>query len=177
MARSLFPLVAASAGRTAAVLAVVLTAYFLLPVGGFRSGSRLDAWLRLAAVVLVFSGAMAFAVQRILAAGTPRLRALEAVVELVVLFVCLFALLYVSLAATDPAAFNQPLGRLGALYFTASTFATVGFGDITPVSDLARAVVTVQILADLGVLALIAKTIFFAAGRPRRRQSPLEPGG
>ncbi|WP_336715786.1 ion channel [Arthrobacter sp. USHLN218] len=169
MKRSLVRLVAASAGRTIAVLVLVLAAYFLLPIGGFRQGANLGPWLRLAAVVLVFSAAMAFAVWRILAAGTPRLRAVEFVIELVVLFICLFALLYLSLAATDPDAFSEPLGRLDALYFTASTFATVGFGDITPVNETARVAVTVQMLLDLGVLALIAKTTFFAAGRPRRQ--------
>jgi voltage-gated potassium channel len=169
MNRSLVRVVAASAARTTAVLVVVLAAYFLVPIGGFRQGADLGPWLRLAALVLVFGAAMAFAVWRILAAGTPRLRAVEFVIELVVLFICLFALLYLSLAATDPDAFSEPLGRLDALYFTSSTFATVGFGDITPVNDTARAVVTVQMLLDLGVLALIAKTTFFAAGRPRRQ--------
>lgn len=169
MKRSLVRLVAASAGRTIAVLVLVLAAYFLLPIGDFRQGAALGPLLQLAAVVLVFSAAMAFAVWRILAAGTPRLRAVEFVIELVVLFICLFALLYLSVAATDPGAFSEPLGRLDALYFTTSTFATVGFGDITPVNDPARITVTVQMLLDLGVLALIAKTTFFAAGRPRRQ--------
>ncbi|GLB69406.1 hypothetical protein AHIS1636_38500 [Arthrobacter mangrovi] len=163
-----------------AVLVIVLAAYFILPIGDFRRGGDLGPWLQLGVVVVVFGAAMAFAVLRILSAGTPRLRAAEFVIELVVLFICLFALLYLSLAATDPAAFTEPLGRLDALYFTASTFATVGFGDITPVNETARAFVTVQMLLDLGVLALIAKTTFFAAGRPRRqaprRLPPRRPG-
>ena len=41
---------------------------------------------------------------------------------------------------------------MDALYFTTVTFATVGFGDITPVSQLARGVVTVQMIAGMGAL-------------------------
>ena len=54
---------------------------------------------------------------------------------------------------------------MDALYFTTVTFATVGFGDIAPTSELARAVVTVQMIAGLGFLILVAKVAFFAADR------------
>ena len=69
------------------------------------------------------------------------------------------------MSITSASAFSEPLSRTDALYFTTSTFATVGFGDITPVSQLARGVVSVQMIADLGALLLIAKVAFFAAGR------------
>ena len=81
------------------------------------------------------------------------------------MFLCLFALLYTSMSITSASSFSEPLSRTDALYFTTSTFATVGFGDITPVSQLARGVVSVQMIADLGALLLIAKVAFFAAGR------------
>jgi hypothetical protein len=41
----------------------------------------------------------------------------------------------------------------------------VGFGDITPKTDPARAVVTVQMLLDLVVIAVVAKLLLGAAGR------------
>ena len=41
-------------------------------------------------------------------------------------------------------------------------FSTVGFGDITPKSDLARTLVTVQMLVNLVVIGLVAKVIFGA---------------
>ena len=101
----------------------------------------------------------------ILTAHIPQVRAAVAVVESVLMFLCLFALLYMSMSLTDHLSFSEPLNRTDALYFTTSTFATVGFGDITPVSQLARAVVSVQMIADLGALLLVAKVAFFAAGR------------
>jgi voltage-gated potassium channel Kch len=101
----------------------------------------------------------------ILAAEVPQVRAAEAVVETVLMFLFLFAFLYTSMSTTDALAFTEPLSRMDALYFTTVTFATVGFGDITPVSQLARAVVTVQMIAGLGALVLVAKVAFFAADR------------
>ena len=105
----------------------------------------------------------------ILAAHIPQVRAAATVVECLLMFLCLFALLYTSLSLTDSSSFSEPLNKTDALYFTTSTFATVGFGDITPVSQLARSVVTVQMIADLGALLLVAKVAFFAAGQRLRR--------
>ncbi|GGH92879.1 hypothetical protein GCM10007170_12450 [Arthrobacter liuii] len=137
----------------------------MIPVGGFNDQNAAGAWIRLAAVVLVFLAVLALQLRTILTAYVPQLRAAEAVVELVLLLLCLFALLYLSMSVTDPASFSEPLSRTDALYFTTSTFATVGFGDITPVSELARGLVAVQMVAGLGALVIIARVTFFAAGR------------
>ena len=55
-------------------------------------------------------------------------------------------------------------------------FSTVGFGDITPKTDVARLVVTVQMLADLAVIAVVIRLIFGAVTRGETRQvQPAEP--
>ena len=151
--------------RMAIFLAVVLLFYSAIPIGGFNDANPAAAWIRLGFVMLVFLTALALQLRMIIAAEVPQIRAAEAVVETVLMFLCLFALLYTSMSVTDPSAFTEPLSRLDALYFTTVTFATVGFGDITPVSQLARAVVTVQMIVGLGALVLVAKVAFFAAGR------------
>lgn len=145
--------------------AILLGTYFLIPVEGFNEQNPLAAWFRLVAVVLVFLAAMALQLQLIMAARAPQIRAGEAVVELVLILLCLFALLYVSMSETDAASFSEPLTRIDALYFTTSTFATVGFGDITPRSELARGLLSVQMVANLGALLLIGKVAFFAASK------------
>ncbi|MDR7082773.1 voltage-gated potassium channel Kch [Arthrobacter ginsengisoli] len=157
-----------TAFRLAAFLAIILFLFFAIPVGGFNEDNPAAAWIRLVAVLLVFLSALALQLRLITAAEVPQVRAAEAVVETVLMFLCLFALLYTSMATTDPAAFTEPLTRLDALYFTTVTFATVGFGDITPVSQLARGVVTVQMIAGMGALVMVAKVAFFAAGRRLR---------
>lgn len=154
--------------RLIVFLAIILILYFAIPVAGFNDDNPAAAWIRLAGVLLVFLSALALQLRMIIAAEVPQVRAAEAVVETVLMFLCLFALLYTSMSTTDPLSFTEPLSRVDALYFTTVTFATVGFGDITPVSQLARAVVTVQMIAGLGALVMVAKVAFFAAGRRLR---------
>ncbi len=155
--------------RTAGVLAIIFLVYFTLPVEGFRAANPIGAWVRLVVVVLVFLCFLGLQVRIVVSAGVPQLRAAEAVVESLFAFLCLFALLHLSMSTTDPASFSEPLDRMDALYFTASTLATVGFGDIAPSTDLARLIVTAQIVLGLGVLAMIAKVTFYAANEGLRR--------
>ena len=64
------------------------------------------------------------------------------------LFLLLFASAYLTMAHANPANFNtHPLTRTDVLYFTVTVFSTVGFGDISAVSQSARLVVTAQMLA------------------------------
>ncbi|XAS65689.1 potassium channel family protein [Micrococcaceae bacterium Sec5.8] len=155
--------------RLVAFLALILWFYSTLPVNGFNDDNPAAAWIRLMGVLLVFLSALALQLRMISSAEVPQVRAAEAVVETILMFLCLFALLYTSMSATDPSAFTEPLNRLDALYFTTVTFATVGYGDITPVSQLARAVVTIQMIAGLGALVLVAKAAFFTARRSLRK--------
>jgi hypothetical protein len=86
----------------------------------------------------------------------------------------MFAWIYLTMSRSDPAAFGGPLDRASALYFTVTVFSTVGFGDITPKTDLARLVTTVQMLADLAVVAVVIRLILGAASRgtaERRREA------
>jgi voltage-gated potassium channel len=154
-----------AAARMIAVVLSILVLYFLIPVDGFNEDRPAAAWIRLAAIWLIFLGVIVLQVRVVVTAKVPQIRAAEAVVESGFIFLCLFALLYASMSAADQAAFSEPLSKIDALYFTTTTFATVGFGDITARSDLARAVVTIQMIAGLGLLAMVAKVVFFAAQR------------
>ncbi|VXB69424.1 potassium channel family protein [Citricoccus sp. K5] len=155
--------------RVTTILTVVFLVYFIVPVDGFNAANSAGAWIRLAAVVLVFLCFLGLQVRLVFAAGLPMIRAAEAVVESLMSFLCLFALLHLSMSTTDPASFSEPLDRMDALYFTVSTFATVGFGDVVPLTRLARLIVTVQVLLGLGVLVMIAKVSFYAAKEGLRR--------
>ena len=53
-------------------------------------------------------------------------------------------------------------------------FATVGFGDISPVSQSARVVVMFQMLLDLVILGVGVNAVVHAAKLGRKRQSATE---
>ena len=60
-----------------------------------------------------------------------------------------FALTYVWLERASPGAFAELNTRTDGLYFTVATMGTVGYGDVNPVGQAARAVATTQIGFDL----------------------------
>ena len=57
-----------------------------------------------------------------------------------------FALLYAITDAADPAAFAGMETRTDSLYFSVTTMATVGFGDVHAAGPVARVMVTVQMV-------------------------------
>ena len=63
------------------------------------------------------------------------------------------------------ASFTQPMNKIDAVNFTVTVFSTVGFGDITAKTDVARTLVTIQMPFNLVVLGLVAKVIFGAVDR------------
>jgi voltage-gated potassium channel len=175
-----------------AVLRVVLTTGLLLALYALASVpfvAAAAAAVRLVAVLVLLAVVIAVQVASIRSASYPALRAAEALVVAIVVFLVSFALLYLGLAGTAPASFNQPLDRVGAFYFAATVLATVGFGDITAQTAGARLLVTVQMLVGLGLLAVVVR-VFSAAARagaarrevgrgtgPRRGRRRLRPPG
>ncbi|THA76005.1 potassium channel protein [Streptomyces sp. A0642] len=91
--------------------------------------------LRRAGAVLPVAVVMAYRVRTISRAERPVLRAARALLTLVALFLCSFATCYLTLSLAGPGAFSDPLTRVKSLYFTITVFPTVGFGDVTPVSE------------------------------------------
>jgi voltage-gated potassium channel len=164
-------LIAAALARTLLTVVAVLVLYYLLPLDrAFRARTVLVLFLGLVA----FSGLVTWQVHRILHSSAPALRAVESVALTVPLFLLVFAGVYVVLASTDPGAFTEPLTRTDSLYFVVTVFATVGFGDIAPVSEVARALTTVQMLCDLLLIGLVLR-VFLTAVNSSRRGTALQP--
>jgi hypothetical protein len=121
--------------------------------------------------LLVFAALVAHQVRGILRSRRPRLRAIRALIVGVPLLIVVFAATYCTVDAQQARAFSEPLSRTDGLYFTVTTFATVGFGDIAPVSELARVLVTVQMLIGLLTVGVIAKVLVGAVKMAEGRQS------
>jgi hypothetical protein len=152
------------ASLTATVLVVL---YFTLPLTGSLDGS---AAVRLVVGLLALAGVVTWQIRAVLRSRYPGLRAVEALAAAIPLFLLVFAAAYLRMADADAGAFSEPLSRTGALYFTVTVFSTVGFGDITPKSDLARVATMVQMLGDLLVVGLVLHLMVGAvkAGLQRR---------
>ena len=67
---------------------------------------------------------------------------------------------------------THPLTRTDVLYFTVTVFSTVGFGDISAVSQSARLVVTAQMLLDLLALGLVIRAFVGAVQLARQQAAP-----
>ena len=145
--------------RTTAIVVLLLVAYYQAP---------LNRQLTFASVAL-FAGALALGllavvveVRGILASPYPLLRAVRVLTLGFPLLLVLFAATYITVDGQQANAFSEPLSRTDGLYFTVTTFATVGYGDISPLTELARALVTVQMIVGLIAVGVIAKVVLGA---------------
>ena len=59
--------------------------------------------------------------------------------------------------------FSEQLDHTRALYFAITVFSTVGFGDITPKTDLARIIVSIQMLLDMVIIGAVVCLLLNAA--------------
>ena len=156
---------------TSTVVLVVL--YALLPAASNSSAKTL---IQLLIGLAVFMGVLAWQVIRILDAEHPEVRAVETLALAVPLLIVVFAFTYLSLSHVRVTNFSEPLDHVGAVYFTVTVISTVGFGDIVARTDIARILVCVQILLDLGLLVGIARTVVFAARVGVRRREDSRSG-
>jgi len=163
--------------RMLVTVAAVLLLYAAIPTAT-SAQDLLDGVPLLIAALTLFALAFAWQIRRIRRSRHPGLRALEAGVTSLALFLLVFATFYLTWDATHPGAFTEPLDHLNAMYFTVTVFATVGFGDITPVGDTARVVTSLQMLLDLVFIGALLKILFQvaqSAQQNRRRQAVAAP--
>jgi voltage-gated potassium channel len=145
---------------TVLLVAAATVVYYLIPVPKLGEGS----W-----TVLFFAGAgvlgvlILAAVRQLLHAGEDAgIRGLVLLLTVTVLF---FSWADASVAKLTNQ-FADLHDKTDALYFNVSTLATVGFGDVHPVGQLARSAVTLQIVFNLVFLGAAVSMI---TGFVRRR--------
>jgi multisubunit Na+/H+ antiporter MnhB subunit len=101
----------------------------------------------------------------------PQLAAVEALILIATMFLAVFAAIYVMESTANPAAFSEDLDHFTAYYFALTILATVGFGDITPVSNVARATAMVQMAIDIAFIAVLVRIISSVAANTIKSRS------
>ncbi|TDD88908.1 potassium channel protein [Actinomadura darangshiensis] len=140
----------------------LLGVYFAAPLT--RSFTTVT-FVALTGALVVLGVLVAWQARAIVRSPSPRLRTAEALGTSIPLFVVVFAASYCLMGNATPDAFTEPLTHIDALYFTITVFSSVGFGDIAPRSQAARALTTVQMLGDLVILGVAVKVLFEAMRR------------
>jgi len=152
--------------RLLLTMVVLFGAYALMPTGSS------EWWW--AALPMTLLGLLVFIVifvrqlRRITQSDFPVLRAIEALEMTVLLFLILFSVIAVQLDANSAGAYSESLTKVDGFYFAVTTLATVGYGDITPVSETARIVGIVQMLGNLVLLGVAVRLIGRATEKARR---------
>jgi voltage-gated potassium channel len=158
--------------RSFASVAVLVTAYFLLPFTRLLN-SRLiiefAAGILLVIVVLISQTVLT------LRSGYPLLRSVEAMATSIPLFLVVFSTTHYLVNELNPGSYSEPMTRFDALYFTVSTFATVGFGDITAISVPARFATLIQMIGGLVLIGVVARVLIGTARRRENVRSSIQP--
>jgi voltage-gated potassium channel len=145
--------------RTLLTVVAMVVVYYLAPLGR-AFDLRLGIWLVVGLVAL--GVAVGWQIRAIAVSETPRLRAAETVAVALPFLIVLFAAAYTLMSHYEPASFTEALNRTDALYFTMTVFATVGFGDIAPVTEQARIFTMAQMVVGLAMVGLVAKLLLGA---------------
>ena len=144
----------------AIVWVLLLGIYYLVPFTDVTSGQSV---LRLVVGIVAFFVVLAWQVHRVSDADLPGLRAVQALGGAIPLFLLTFASGYLAMSHAAASHFSEPLSHTGALYLAVTVFSTVGFGDITPKGDLARVIVSIQMILDLIVIGTVVRLLTTAA--------------
>jgi hypothetical protein len=159
--------------RSVITVALLITAYALIDPRDLAEG---NLGARLVFALVLFFGVLTAQFFAIMRDPTPEMRAGSAMIVAVTLLVLMFSMTYATLAATNPDWFSKPIDKSSAIYFTVTILGTVGFGDITAVSQSARWVVTAQMILDLTLVVALGRVLVTAARAGRARQQRRAPG-
>jgi voltage-gated potassium channel len=148
--------------------ALLVTAYYALPLDHLHGVENLV--LLLVGGLAVIS-ILAWQARSILRSRYPTMQGLQALLLVTMLWIVLYAAVDYMTGRSQHGAFTQSLTRTDALYFVVTLFSTVGFGDITPLSETARVLIMVQIFGDLLLLGFGLQVLVKAVQTAQQRRS------
>jgi voltage-gated potassium channel len=154
--------------RSLVVAILLFVVYYVAPMDRPEKSGLIVLVIGIVVLALV----LFWQVRAIMGSPYPRLRAFETLTIGIPLLLIVFASAYYLIQNADANSFTQQLSKTDALYFTITIFSTVGFGDITAKTELARILVSIQMMFDLAVFGLVAKLIFGAVEVALKKKAP-----
>ena len=148
---------------------LIFGGYYLLPLSDLTNWQSV---VRIGIGIVALVAVLAWQLRQIGRARRPVMRAVRALGTGVAVFLVSYAAGYLALSQSSSTNFSETLDHTGAFYLTVTTFSSVGYGDITPTSELARLVVSTQMILDLVVLGAMVRVIVLAAKSARTSASP-----
>ena len=158
------------------ILRTLLGIIFIAAVVAFVPNSVDGAiWIPFGAIILVlivYVWYFRLQLRRIHKSKYPNIQAGEALILVATMFLAIFAVTYDLMSQANPDSFTEVLTRFSAFYFAVTVLATVGFGDITPVTTAARSVAMLQMAIDIAFIAVAVKIVSGAASSAIQQRHP-----
>jgi voltage-gated potassium channel len=156
---------------TVAIVAALIGLYFIVPFGQRDDPLPLGVATALAIITVLGLALMIWRrIIRILSGvarpGLPGLLIFLAAVTVA------FSMAYFLLSRSDPGQIEGLETRLDALYFTLTTLATIGYGDIHPAGQAARAVACIQFIFNAIFLGGLLRATIYQAKVVRAAKQP-----
>ena len=156
------------------ILAALVAVYFVVPVSA--ETHRINVVRALAAVVMGVA-LVAGVVRQLRLHLDDTDRRVDGLIVSIMAVMVAFAFCFYTMEQRDPGQFAELHTRLDALYFTAATAASVGYGDVHATGQAARALVLVQIVFNVvfigTAVALVSSRIkAVSSARAKARADP-----
>lgn len=147
--------------RSLATLIALLVIYYALPVGELPSQATTAVLssVGLLTGVVALTWLAAVQIRHQMKAGDAANVRVQSLLAVVYLAIVVFAIGYYAMATSTDDQLVDLETKTDALYFTMTTLATVGYGDVHASGQAARAIVTVQIAFNLVVIGTLASVV------------------
>ena len=156
--------------RLTGLVALLLGLYFVVPVSLHPAGGMA---LRTIVALVILVGLAAGVSAQLRRSVDDDNRRVDGLVGAIVGVLTVFALAFFALEFHEPGEVVGLQTRVDALYFSASTMMTIGYGDVHAAGQLARALVLVQMVFDAVFVAAAAALLSSRVRRAARaRRGP-----